>query len=589
MAGRAVVQSFDHRVLRELRLRLPAARLSALTAEDRPDYAALARGLGAEYVSPDQEWLSAADVRAAHDAGVKVAPWTANDEAQWARLAGMGVDAIITDYPAELRAWLDRRGTRAAPRPRLAVLISVDQLRGDFFRRFGARLTGGLARAAREGARFERARHGSVPTETSPGHAALATGCFPSQHGIVANSWWDRDARSSRYSVEDPELSRSPAALQCPTLGDALKSSLPGARVVSLAGKDRAAILMGGRSPDLALWYNKTTGHFVSSGYYGPAPDWVWDFGARLRIPKPERSSLTRTSRYDRLVLDLAERAVSEMSLGRGPAPDLLLLGLSATDLIGHAWGPDSPQMEAHLLALDRALGGFFDMLDRTLGREGWVLALSSDHGVAPIPETPAAAASGARRVGHSAFADELESALAARFGTRPGRPWVAGIYPPHVYVDGPLAAAEHARRFLMAHPAVAHVYLKSELMGNAGGGPFAEEFRRSAHTRSGDLLMLLKEGVLLEDGDTGTGHGLPYDDDARVPLLFAGPGVRPGVYEAPALATDLAPTLGRLLGVPFPPREPSRVLWEALGSAPGGPGLSAAPAIRPVGAALPN
>lgn len=583
LAPRVIVQSFDHRVLRELRRIAPELRVSALVSDNRPDYAALVKDLGADVVSPDREWVSAADVRAAHDAGAKVAPWTANDEAEWTRLAAMGVDAIITDYPADLIAWLERRGARGTPAAaaKLAVVVSVDQMRGDYLRRFSREWTGGFARLMRDGASFTRARHASVPTETSPGHAALLTGCFPSQHGIVANEWWDRAAGKPRYSVDDDKWWRGPASLQCDTLGDALKAASPASRVVSVAGKDRAAILMGGKRPDLALWYDKSAGQYVSSGYYGRMPDWAWDFGASLKIPASERETLTATPRYDLLTLQLAKRAIAELELGGRAAPDLIAIGLSAVDIIGHAHGPDSPQVKEALFVLDRELGVFFDELDRRLGAAGWVLALSADHGVVPVPETASAQAAGGRRVPQTPFMKELEAALVARFGARPkGGRWLTAIYAPHVYVDGPAEVRAEAARLLKAHPAVAHVYAPADLAADeSASGPFAAVFRRTLHPRSGDLFVLFKEGALFEDGPTGTGHGSPYDDDARVPLVFAGPGVRPGLYDDEALATDLAPTLGRLLGVNFPARAPSRVLYEALGTSPAAGGAAARPA----------
>lgn len=487
--------------------------------------------------------------------------------------SSMTVLAVILALPCASRA--------AAPA--LTIIVSVDQMRADYMTRFAKEFTGGFARLARDGAVFTQARHGHVPTETAPGHAALITGCFPSQHGVVGNEWWDKKTSRAIYAVEDPERWRGPVNLECPTLGDALKASSPASRVVSVSGKDRAAILMGGHKADLALWYDKGAGQFVTSGVYGRMPDWVWAWGDSLRIPVAERSKLYSTTRIDDLTLTLASTAIDEERLGTRGVSDLLAISLSATDIIGHAVGPDAPEMREHLLALDRSLGALLDGLDRRFGRDGYALALSSDHGVAPFPETTAQP--GALRLSRHGLQRDLEAALRAKVGapTKPGADWVLDVHSPYVYLD--LAAADAAKigapRLIAAavdwtsrHPAVAHVYSAADLAGEAGG-PFADEFRRSYHPRrSGDLMILFKRGVIPTDSPTGAVHGLPYDDDAHIPLIFLGAGIKAGKRGERALATDLAPTLAHLLGIGLEPRAPSRVLVEALSEAPPAPKL---------------
>lgn len=450
----------------------------------------------------------------------------------------------------------------SAAAPALTVVISVDQMRPDYFERFSKEFTGGFARLARDGAVFTQARHGSVPTETAPGHAALMTGCFPSQHGIVGNEWWDKKRGRAIYAVEDPERWRGPVNLECPTLGDALKSASPSSRVVSISGKDRAAILMGGLKADLVLWFDKGAGQFVSSGYYGRMPDWVWNWNGGLRIPPADLKTLSSTPRYDALTLDLAAKAIDEERLGARGVPDLLAISLSATDIIGHAHGPDSAEVRTQLLALDESLGVFLDGLDRRFGRDGYALALSADHGVNPLPEK--SSVPGALRLLEDGLARDLEAALTAKLGAPPkgSARWVQDLHSPYASLEDAAVAA--AADWLSRHPAVAHVFTPAELARD-GDGPYAEVFRRSYHlSRSGDLMILFKRGVVV-GGPEGTVHGLPYDDDARVPLILMGAGIKPGRNDGSVLATDLAPTLARLLVIGLAPRAPSRVLVEAL------------------------
>ena len=169
-------------------------------------------------------------------------------------------------------------------------------------------------------------------------------------------------------------------------------------------------------------------------------------------------------------------------------------------------------------------------------------------------------------RVVQTDLMKELEARLVAKLGPPPaaaGR-WVLDLHSPHVWLAAP-SALPAARKYLRKREELARVYTEKELLAGAGG-PFADEYRRSVRPgRSGDLLILFKPGYTPADLKIGADHGLPYDDDARVPLVFMGAGVAPGRREAPVLATDLAPTLARLLEVDLAPRAPSRVLAEAL------------------------
>lgn len=470
----------------------------------------------------------------------------------------------------------------AAKAPKLIVAISVDQMRAEYLDRFANDFTGGFARLSKDGAVFTKARHGHVPTETGVGHAALLTGCFPSEHGIVANDWYDRKSGKDMYCVEDHKFGRSPANLQCPTVGDALKEADARSRVVSVSGKDRSAILMAGQRADsVVLWYDKKTGTFTTSGYYGEIPAWAKAWNDKNTVAPEERKGAPLTPLYDHMVLQLARLAVDSESLGTDDAPDLLAVNLSGTDYVGHQFGPDSPQMHQHLRILDKNLGAFFTALDARLGHDGYLVALSADHGVAPVPESAQGQAKGGVRLDPEKFWRDLELPLQGRFGqySKDGKGWIASIAVPHVYLN--LAAAREkgidaaafrkgAAEAIAKHPNVARVYDSLDLAGGkvAADAPFAEVFRRSAGPRGGELMVLLKEGVVWIDKDTATSHNLPYDDDARVPLVLMGPGIKPGRYDAPVLATSLAPTLGVLLEVPLPARGPNRPLSDAFAPA---------------------
>ncbi len=351
--------------------------------------------------------------------------------------------------------------------PKLAVVISVDQMRYDYLTRLAGLYSGGLAKLLREGAVFTNAHHDHAGTETAPGHATLLTGSHPAHHGIIANNWLDRQTNQSIYSVDDlhaalvisnetapastfldqknitEDWGKSPQRLLRHTLGDWLKAKYSGGRVISIAGKDRSAILMAGWEADAAYWFYNPTGGFISSRFYLDAlPVWAQQWNAERRADRyfnrpweksrPEKDYfisredlfsaeadgehttfphtfigddetllgssrakidsrfydwLAETPFIDALTLEFAEQAVISEKLGADGTPDLLLISLKATDAVGHAFGPLGQESEDNLLRLDAELAKFFAFLDMRVGMQNCLIALSADHGVLPLPE----------------------------------------------------------------------------------------------------------------------------------------------------------------------------------------------------------
>lgn len=480
-------------------------------------------------------------------------------------------------------------GSAAAKPPRLVVLVSVDQMRADYLRKFKDELKGGLVRLVKEGFLYPYAEHAHIPTETAPGHAAMLTGRAPREHGIVGTGWWDRDRRRPVTSAEDPVHGSGPAQLLGYTVGDMLKAKHPQAKVICLGQKDRTAILLCGKKANAAVWYDRSNGRFTSSSYYGALPGWVEAFNAEGRIQREYRRThrgLTEPpttyfqnvyglSFSDDLVLGLAERALVELELGADETPDLLALGFGANDSAGHEHGPESAQVRETIANVDRLLGRLLDLLDRRVGR--YALVLSGDHGIPPDPDGPEGRAAGGRRVASAELHAAVEDGLRAKFPLPPGKRWVEFFRSPHVYLDRGLAAARGVGlRELRATAAAAlgratgvlAAYTADELeAGLPSGGPFAEAVRRSYYpARSGDLLFVIDERTQLDYGDGNPhGHGSPNPHDARVPLIWHGAGLRRGAASRPALIYDLAPTLAVLLEVPFPKGLDGSVLTEAL------------------------
>jgi len=456
---------------------------------------------------------------------------------------------------------------------RLGVLVVVDQMRPEYLDRSDLP-DGGFRRLRREGAVFTQARHLHIPTETGPGHAALSTGRSPAVHGIVANDWYDRIAGSETYCAADSVYGIGPEHLRGPTLADALKASDPKARVFAVSGKDRGAVILGGRKADLALWFDRFKGEFTTSSYY-KRPSWLAAFNVELkkknllpvkgaRVPKRLIASPAYDEALDLLVAELLKRE----RVGRGASTDLLMLSYSGTDLVGHTHGLEVAEMDAQLKSLDAITGRLLARLEKASGGS-LALAFSSDHGAIPSPEDASGKALGVRRLNWEKFGASLEKTMQAKWPLKDAA-WILSNQTPHLYLNRRAAESfglawhdflDQAAKLLSGVEGLAGVYIPG-----AKGTPFDEALRRSYDPgRSGDLHAIMAENILLGDAPPGTSHGTPWDYDARVPLVFWGRGVRAGRVDAPAATVDLAPTLGRLLGLDYPPGDGAAVRLEAL------------------------
>lgn len=511
----------------------------------------------------------------------------------------------------------------AAERPRLVLFVSVDQMRADYLDRFRPLYSSGLKRLAEGGAVFTRAMYRHACTETGPGHSVLLSGRSPRSSGIVGNSWYDRTLRQRVNVVDDPAArlvgssrsgrAASPAYFGAFTVGDMLKAISPASRVVGVSFKDRSAILMGGRRADAAYWYQALDGRFVTSSWYMPeAPGWLerfnrakpadalagkpWerllpDTAAYLRyagedavdgefdrkdivFPHATRGAppsfeyydnLRRTPFADEMLLDFAVEAMKGHDLGRDEATDLLAVGFSACDVIGHTYGPDSQEQMDNLLRLDRTLGRLLDEAERRAGRGRVLVVLTADHGVMPLVEVLKARGVDARRADAAELLRPVERALATRF---PGKgDLIADPDPMELVLDREaiqrggleLGDVEGAiRDALLGTGLVEAVYTQAQLAGpRPADDPFFDRHQRAFFaSRSGDLVARIRKHVYLGGYVGGTGHGSPHDYDRHVPIVFMGRGIRPGPRDAETGPEDIAWALGRLLGLEYPQQD---------------------------------
>ncbi|HET6836613.1 MAG TPA: alkaline phosphatase family protein [Gemmatimonadales bacterium] len=530
-----------------------------------------------------------------------------------------------------------------APGPRLVVVIAIDQFRPDYLQRFRRYFSpGGFNLLLGRGATFVEAHYQHGVTQTCPGHAVILTGSSANVNGITANYWFNLAQRREEYCAADSAATligtagegRSPRNLRDSTVGDRLKQATGGrSRVVTVAGKDRSAIMLGGHLADAAYWSEDTL--IVTSSYYmKELPAWVQRFNRSRAISRyrgstwshllpaaayrlvgrdnvaaeenpggmgrtfPHRLSAGRTSLgnfikgfeaspfENEMLVRFAMELVQQEQLGRDDDPDLLAIGFSANDAVGHSYGPDSHEVMDMTVRTDRELARLFGFLDRQIGMDRVLVVLTADHGVAPLPEVvrqrnPAVQAA---RINPAIIASAAEEALRVRYGEPRAPAWMTPpawiMYPKwpwmHLNLPGledrgiPVEEAERiAQEAIRSMPGVAQVLTGTELRESRRTGAHSRAELSFDPERSGQLYYAFSPYLVPGPDADGTDHGSPWTYDTHVPLLWFGPGIAPGVHQDPVSVGDIAPTLSALLGLDPPGGSQGRVLREML--LPGG------------------
>lgn len=513
-------------------------------------------------------------------------------------------------------------------RPRLVLVLSIDQMRMDYLNRFAPLYRGGLKRLTERGAVFNNARYRHASTETGPGHSVLLSGRHPSHSGIVANDWWDPYLKKLINVVDDPfhrplggeGRSASPVNALSFTVGDVLKLGNVNSRVVGVSLKDRSAILMAGRRADAAYWYEVAGGNFITSTYYvKEAPPWLtrwnrlrlpdqyagkmwtrlladdeaytkyagadaiegeWDrkdivFPHAIRGNPPERlyyDDFRRTPFADEVTLSLALEAMKQHQLGEDEHTDILAVGFSATDVIGHTYGSESQEVMDQLLRLDVLLEKLFQTIDDTAGLANTLVVLSADHGSLPLVENLQRQGIEARRVSPNILRKAVEDAFARRF---PGVQGLIAYFATDIYLDEEVIRLNRLDRetvertaidALMSTGLVEKVYTHADLMTTYSADPQMRLFQNAFfQPRSPHLNVLIKKYVYLSSQVGGTGHGTAHDYDRHIPIVFMGQKIKSGLYQDECGPEDIAPTLAHLLGLTFPREYDSRLLLEML------------------------
>lgn len=530
-----------------------------------------------------------------------------------------------------------------AAKPKLIVIVVIDQFRGDYLNRFRDQFKGrGFRLFMNEGAWFTQCYYDYANTKTAPGHATIGTGAYTDGHGIDSNEWWDLSrskttqvsaVEDERYQLVDvpassipadkpgaPEgaltyvVGSSPRNLRATTFGDELRLATAGkARVFGVSLKDRAAILPPGQSANAAYWVDPESGVFTTSTYYMEhLPEWAKAFNAGDRRARAEHEAFVdgttqfyelvgRTPAANSYELDFAKALIQGEKLGQDSVTDLLTISLSANDLQGHQFGPDSDSEKQMVLSLDKDLDEFFGWLDKTVGLKNVWLSLSADHGVAPVPGEAAQLGINAAAVNIRKVYDRIDARLNERYSSaskaeylmpNPDLPHVvlnkqafqaigmdentaedtvAAMLQEEIDALAPKSNPDEpypAQHRLPTAPRVDAFYTRIDMAHGALPPTDMGRILGHSYTDHGNWFVYLILDSYQMAGTSalsGTTHFSPYSYDRHVPLAFYGTPFIPGEYHERVAPVDMAATFAALAGVNQPSAAVGRVLTEAL------------------------
>ncbi len=519
---------------------------------------------------------------------------------------------------------------QAQKRPKLVVGIVVDQMKTEYLYRFADDFSpNGFKRLMDNGYTFQNMHFNYMPTYTGPGHASIYTGATPSTHGIVGNDWFNRSTGKNRYCTDDNSVTTigngsaeegkmSPVNMQTTTITDELRMATNyKGKVIGLSLKDRGAILPAGHFANWAFWYSNG-GDFISSTFYGAAlPDWVsqfnkekhymkyinkgWDlfrplatyneslvdnnpyegklYGSEAPVfpydlksmyNKNDAGVIRSTPFGNNLLADFAMKAIEKEELGKDDITDFLTVSFSSTDYVGHLVGPRAMELQDTYLRLDQTIAEFLNYLDKTVGKDNYLLFLTADH-------------AGAENVNYlkdnrynvnSVNPKELVSALKGYSISNFGADLILNYSNFNLYFNKDIIKSkglelskvkQSFKDFLMIQNQVKRVYTEEEVLASSGSDYFLDYIAKGYDiTQNGDLVILDKPGFIEYQG-TGTSHGTPYSYDTHVPLIFYGWHIKKGETHDRKVITQIAPTLAQKLKIPFPNGTEAHVLLEVL------------------------
>lgn len=500
--------------------------------------------------------------------------------------------------------------------PKLVVLMVADQMRPDLLTRYDKLYTGGFRWLIDHGIDFSNTHHEHSNTLTGPGFFVIGTGRYPGSEGIWGNDFYDRNLGRTVNCVEDSKATsiggdgkaRSYSRFNSTGLGDWLKAADPLSKVYSIGGKDRSAVLLGGKNPDMVLYYNYQ-GKFITSDYYiDKSPTWLENFNQNLNISSyqdslwqkslvdslylnysredfyagetdkyqketyspvfpigfdPEvdpRGALMGTPWFERLILKLAKTIIHEEALGIDDHADIICISFSAMDWMIHEYGPYSQEVLDACIKLDKYLGDFINGLDESIGLENIEFVFTADHGGLPLPEFQKENGKHAGRISpnelmeafewiEDEIIEEYDSDLFVRDG-------VNYYFELDVLKKSNIPSyklEDIIKKYLPKVVGIERVYTKKEILEGESSDKIIFRLQNMIHhEKSPDVISIVSPGYLFRNPH-GTSHGSPYDYDTHVPLLFSKTGRSAKRVIERVETVDIAPTIANILGISFP------------------------------------
>lgn len=471
-------------------------------------------------------------------------------------------------------------------RPKLVVVMVIDQFRADYLTKYHDEFTSdGFNFLMKKGSYFPFAEYDVLECMTCPGHAMIATGSHPYFTGISLNDWYDLKNKKKTYCVEDAEFGDSPRSLRTTTFGDELKNISEKSKVVTVALKDRAAIMLGGHRADIAIWLDQDKFVWQTSGYYSKdksIPAWAQNVNAELGKRGLQKKENREQSIKDMIspkgaewTREIAEAALKGENLGKNGRTDILTMSFSAHDFAGHTYGPNSPEMKTMTLAEDKEISKLITTIKKHMGGSlnDVVIALTADHGVAPSVEFAQAAKLDSGRIDSLAMYKKINERLDQKFG-KPTKEWISAGFSFNYYLNQDAlkerkvsseAAQAEVKSVMKTIPGVADVATRAEIeKGLLPPGELGKQLARQYVPENNGDIVLIPKPFYISKSEALVNHMTGYAYDRTVPLVIYGAHFKPGVYSG-AKVIDLAPTLTFVMGALPPATATGRVLSEII------------------------
>lgn len=503
-------------------------------------------------------------------------------------------------------------------RPKLVVGLVVDQMRWDYLYRYYNRYSnGGFKRMVNEGFSAENTFIPYTPTYTACGHSSIYTGSVPAINGIIGNDWYDPQLKRGVYCAEDTTVKTvgsdtraglmSPKNLLTTTITDELRLATNfKSKVIGISLKDRGSILPAGHSANAAYWFDGGTGDWITSTHYmNQLPSWMVDYNKLKMADKyfeknwntlypietydqsttdnkeyegksrgeqtptfPHPFKLYAGKNYDMIksspygntmTLELAKLAINSEHLGQGTSTDFLAVSCSATDYVGHQYGPNSIEAEDTYLRLDKDLEQFFNYLDTKIGKGNYLVFLSADHGAAHVPGFMAENKLPGGLFNDSPVIKSLNTTIEEKFKVKKAiiTSTNSQFYFNHQAIKDANADFDAIKALAIAtikeQDGVMDAVDLTKLASSTLPEPIKKAITNGYNARrSGDIYYILKSNYF-EGGKTGTTHGAWFPYDSHIPCVFMGWNVKPGKTNKTHYMTDIAATLAAMLHIQMP------------------------------------